>query len=312
MTIYKDKIKNVVLSVDRSFRSQASRLYIDAGFPGEKIFVASVSEATSILRFDKFALNICLSPDNLETPEYLEILANVNTVVTGTSILALAYMRIDQARDMNEVKSGLPYLNLRLLPLKRSDFISVFRSMRGNSVEGFRPPEITKDGKIDGRDSPKKSGKEGAVLSFFEATKHLRESVDAVNILHKDPQNLDLLLRVGQRFNGLVGAYCFLQNQPGFKELFHLSVVVDDISRNYKQPSAIQSVDARHLELLTRSVRCAFLVLKRLRDGSEPEPSQTEEAMQLFENYLADTTITKRELVSQDDVEDLLEKFGAA
>jgi hypothetical protein len=113
MAIYKDKMKNVVLSLDRGFRSQASRLFGDAGFPGEKIFVGNASEATAILRFDRLALNICVSPDNLETPSYLEILANINSVVAGSSILTLAYFRLDQARELNEVKAGLPYLNLR-------------------------------------------------------------------------------------------------------------------------------------------------------------------------------------------------------
>jgi hypothetical protein len=300
MTIHKDKIKNVVLSVDRGFRTQASRLFGDAGFPGEKMFVSNVSEATSILRFDRQALNICMSPDNLETPAYLEILANINNVIAGTSILALAYMRIDQARDMNEVKSGLLYLNLRLHPVKRSDF----------SLDGFRPPEIQKDDKGSNKESSKKVPKGASVISFFEATQHIRESIDAVNELLKDGHKLDLLQMVGQRFNGLVGAYCFLQNQTGFKELFHLSVVVDDISRNYRHQSEKTSVDVSHLDLLLRAVKCAFLILKRLRDGAEPDPGQTEEAMQIFDSYLTDSTIAKRDLVSQDEVEVLLSKLA--
>lgn len=309
MTIYKDKMKNVVLSLDRGFRTQASRLFGDAGFPGEKIFVGNASEATAILRFDRLALNICVSPDNLETPAYLEILANINTVVAGSSILTLAYFRLDQARELNEVKAGLPYLNLRLLPIKRADFISVFRSLRGISVEGFRPPEIQSGGKFEGPDRQKKLAKEGSVLSFFEATKHLRESIDAVNELHKDSGHLDLLHRIGQRFNGLVGAYCFFQNQAGFKELFHLSVVVDDISRHYDGTSAT-AMDPQHLNLLTDAVRAAFVILKRLRDGLDPEPAQTEEAMRIFESFQNDSTITKRERSSQDEVEALLQQFG--
>lgn len=309
MTIYKDRMKNVVLSLDRGFRTQASRLFGDAGFPGEKIFVGNASEATAILRFDRMALNICVSPDNLETPAYLEILANINAVVAGSSILTLAYFRLDQARELNDVKAGLPYLNLRLLPIKRADFISVFRSMRGISVEGFRPPEIQTGGKVEGPERQKKSAKEGSVLSFFEATKHLRESIEAVNELHKDSGQVDLLRRIGQRFNGLVGAYCFFQNQPGFKELFHLSVVVDDISRHYDGTSPA-AMDPGHLNLLTDAVRAAFVVLKRLREGLEPEPTQTEEAMRIFDSFQNDLTITKRERSSQDDVEALLQQFG--
>jgi hypothetical protein len=311
MTVHKDKIKNVVLSVDRGFRAEVSRLYGDAGFPGEKVFVASSSEATSVLKFDRQALNICTSPDNLETPAYLEILANINNAIAGTTVLALAYMRLDQAREMSEIRAGLPYLNLRLLPVKRSDFIAVFRSMRGMGMDGFRPPEIQNDRQSERKEAQRKSAKEGTILSFFEATKHLRESVDAVNELHKAPDSLDLLLRVGQRFNGLVGAYCFLQNQPGFKELFHLSVVVDDISRNYRPQSERSSVDPIHLALVTKAVRCAFMILKKLRDGVEPDPLQTEEAMEIFETYLADSTISKRVLVNQDEVEQLMSTFRA-
>jgi len=251
-----------------------------------------------------------MSPDNLETPAYLEILANINNVIAGTSVLALAYMRIDQARDMNEVKSGLPYLNLRLQPVKRADFIAVFRSMRGISLEEFRPPEIQKDDKVSNKESSRKVPKGASIISFFEATQHIRESIDAVNELLKDGHKLDLLQMVGQRFNGLVGAYCFLQNQTGFKELFHLSVVIDDICRNYKHQSEKTSIDLSHLDLLIKAVKCAFLILKRLRDGAEPDPGQTEEAMQIFDSFLTDSTIAKRVLVSQDEVEVLLSKLA--
>ena len=181
--------------------------------------------------------------------------------------------------------------------------------MRGVSVEGFRPPEIQSGGNSEVSEKLKKPPKEGPVLSFFEATKHLRESVEAVNELHKNLGHLDLLHRIGQRFNGLVGAYCFFQNQSGFKELFHLSVVVDDISRNYDGTSTT-SIDSQHLNLLTDAVRAAFVILKRLREGHEPEPTQTEDAMRIFDSFQNDSTITKRERSSQDEVEALLQQFG--
>jgi hypothetical protein len=312
MVISKDKMKNVILSIDRGFRSHVSRLFTDISFSGEKFFATTCEEAIAAIKFDRLALNICISPDNLETEDYLAKLAMVNQAVAGTQIVALAYFRVDQSREMAEIRESLSNIHLRLLPVKRSEFVAIYRTQRLSGVEGFKPPIITKDNLNKEKSNNRKKALTSAALNFFEATQHLRECVEDTNKILSNPYDIAILIKIGQKFNGLVGTYCFLKEKDGYKELFQLGVVVDDLSRTYgKIVGENVMIAPHHVELLVDCIKSSFSLLKSLRAGQELNPSLISSATQLYEKYLAAEDIDKRKLESQDAVEALVEQWRA-
>ena len=303
-------MKNVILSIDRGFRSHVSRLFTDISFSGEKFFATTCDEAIAAIKFDRLALNICISPDNLETPDYLAQLAMVNQAVAGTQIVALAYFRIDQAREMAEIREGLSNIHLRLLPVKRSEFVAIYRTLRLSGVEGFKPPKVTKNDSNKEQSGKRRKALEGSALNFFEATQHLRECIEDTNRLMSNPREISILIKIGQKFNGLVGTYLFLKEKSGYRELFQLGVVVDDLSRTYRKIVGDDvMIASHHVELLIDCIKSSFMLLKSLREGNDLDPSQISMAKQLYEKYLAAEDIVKRKLESQDEVEALVEQW---
>lgn len=312
MMMQRDKIKNMILSRDRNFRSQASRLFADIAFLGEKIFFSTQSEVLATIKFDRFAQNLCIAPDNMVTADYLVMLDEINKAIAGTQIMVLAYFRLDQARDMQAVQAALSHLRLFLLPLKRPDFVATFRSTRPGAVEGFKPPVINLEASKT-KSPPTKATPNAKTINFVEATQHVRESIEWANALLKDPAQIPTLLKIGQRFNGIAGTFLFLKSKPGYREVYQTAVIIDNLSRAYQNVDSAQElvVTRAHLDLLLATMKCAFTCLKVLRDGQELSEQLMAEVSAIQKLYSEFNDIPKRDEQAQDAVDELVERLRA-
>ena len=312
MTLNRNKIKNLIMSEDRNFRSQAARLFGDIAFVGEKLFFSKPSDALATLQFDRFAQNLCVAPDQRMTPDYLALLSDINKIVTGTQIMVLAYFRLDQAREMKQVEAALPYLRLFLLPVKRSDFVATFRTMRALAVEGFKPPVVqVENGQVKAQSNKIKASPQ--TVNFVEATQHVRECIEWANQILKDPSDLDALRKIGQRFNGIAGTFVFLNTKPGYRELHQIAVIIDNVSRVYQDAGRAsgQAVSRAHSDLLLAAVKCAFMCLKILREGQALSEQQMAEVSTLQRLYGELVDDSKRQEQGQDAVDQLIDRLRA-
>jgi len=306
----KEKIKTLIISGDRSFRNSTIRLFNDIAFPAEKIAVGTVKEARGALQIDPSIGNVCIGGEEHEPSAFKGFLNDLCPYFNGKPIKVLVYLTEKQGTMIAELEKTFPELFFKTLPLKKADFVEAFHSTRLAAQKSGSSP-IVKAADSPTKEKPKTEPSQAQdSRTFFETTAHIRDSIDAVNALMSDQTNIQRFLEIGQRFNGIIGTFSFVKHKVGYKQLLELATVLDDLARTYQKHPELTAVSDSHLGLALRSVKCAFALLKHLREMQDPSPEALSEAANIFDAYTKDQKIVRRSSESQSDIDDLLDSFA--
>ena len=165
--------------------------------------------------------------------------------------------------------------------------------------------------------SPNLSGKEKAAgakpkedpekLSFFETSLHVKITIEMFNDIAKSKTDLDAVRNIGQRFNGIFGAFAFYGDKAGYKQLKELSIMIDNVCRTYEEQFGRTEISDKHLKILMDSAKCSYKFLQLLRDGKELPKDIFDYYDKTKEEYDATGDIERKTRHSQSEIDDLIE-----
>lgn len=276
-------------------------------FNAEKISVDNVAEALAHVEQNPKILNLVI--DGKEFYSLLDTYSEELKKLCGKSEL-IALMFVEKAVP-EETIAGLELSNLyvKKLPFEKGHFNEAFHNRGGKGgASGVFPglQEVTKPGaNQSGPGSTNATGPKKNITAF-EATAHVRDTIAMLTIIDKNRGALEQLNKIGQIFNGLVGAFAYFEKKGGFQELKHLAIIVDEISR-YSDKNDKDNISDDHYDLLYNSVRTSFLILQALRDNQTPKAELLEKAKQLNEVYMKTDELEKRDKIDQGEIDKLLE-----
>lgn len=302
--IKKSQMLTLILCQDRDFKHRAVNFMNNIAFQAEKISVETLEEAKEMLEKNPLMLNLII--DGQIIGEQLnDHFQEIAQLCQKPGLMAMLYLNDKQMTDFKHQNHGISNLVVKTLPFLKPDFNDVFHN---RSEQSSKALESSSQGSVNKTSSapttPKKS------LTVFEASQHVKETVEHINAISLDRSNIQAVLQVGQRFNGMMGAFSFLQSKVGMAELKRLAEVIDGIAKTYES-NPKESISENHFQLLLNAAKCAFKILMQLRD----DPTKLSEDLiadehKIFELFGQDKELVKRDSQSQSQVDDLLKSFN--
>lgn len=296
----KERVKSIIVCKDREFKAKAVQLLNGAAFPSEKYTVNSISDATDRANHDRTVLNLVIdgsmfSPDSLE--EALQELERLNTN-DQLNLLCI----LDEAQQ--EVKERYSEIFSRTFlehfPLSQAHFNRAFHSKKSTRQSNIMHPPLENLEQV-ATVQPK-----APALSIIETSKHLKDTIEMINQLKKDPSNIESALHIGQRFNGLIGAFHFFGSKEGFPKLRELAEMIDTVCRSYESQQH-SLVEEEHLNFITEAAKCSYLILKDLRNGSAITSDQLLEHIKLVDQFKQLGNIRRRQNEDQQSVDKIID-----
>ena len=299
MSITKEKDRSLIFCTDGDFKRRITNLLIEAAFPAEKYTVSSVKDAK--IQFDAHSrvVNIIMNGADFEGKKIFMVLNELRDhFLARDGVKILIYLSDEQYIDLPaELKENKQKVFFFQVPVTKIDLNSVFNPIK--QVKHVQVPG-TQQQKSE---TPTKN------VNFIETSKHLQETIDSLNSLSKNRSDLEALLKVGQRFNGLFGAFSFVADKPGYKELNTLAHIIDDIARHYESGDK-KEIGEDHFNLMLESAKCSFSMLQPLRDNKPLGDNHLKVFQIISDKYAKHTEIKRRSGASQQDVDDLLKQAG--
>lgn len=126
-----------------------------------------------------------------------------------------------------------------------------------------------------------------------------------------DPAAVSQFVAIGQRFNGLYGAYLFLGGKDGYHQLRILCEVIDALSKTYGKDEGKSALAKPHVNLMVRCAKCVFGILKEMRGGKAVSDDFKTETQAIRSAYEAMPDVFRREAMSQEFVDEILRKYSA-
>lgn len=308
--IKKSDIQTLILTKEREFKHRAVSFLNNIAFNSEKISRENVSEGIATLNHNPKLLNLVIDGENffgLITQE----MESLVQICSKPDIMVLFYVNDKQFSEIKE-KIDIKNLCIRKLPFEKNHFNEAFHNRgganpasAGSGVFPSAPKIVTSAAK-----QPNKSKEDVAKknITAFETSGHLRETIAMINIIDKNRSAVDQVVKVGQIFNGVVGAFAYFANKPGFSELKNLAIIIDDVSRFYIKESKEKIAD-NHFELLFRAAKASFQILQKLRDDKEVSKELLKEAHDINDFYMKIDDIVKREQFDQNEIDKMLENM---
>ncbi len=296
----KERVKSVIVCKDREFKAKAVHLLNGAAFPSEKYTVATLEHALDYINSDRTILNLVIdgsmfSPDALEnTLQELER-SNCNEQVNLLCMLDDAQIKEEERFEKIFCRTFLEHF-----PMLQSHYNRAFHSKKTTRQSNILHPPLEHQEEEIRQNKPPS-------LSIIETSKHLKDTVDMINQLHKSRTYLESIRDIGQRFNGLIGAFHFFGSKKGFPKLRELAEMIDSVCRSYQPGSSAQEVSSEHLTFITEAAKCSYLILKDLRDGSTITDEHMQQHQKLADAFskLKDVKIRNNE--DQQSVDDIID-----
>lgn len=311
--IKKSQIQTIILTKDREFKHRSVSYLNNIAFNAEKLVIESVGEAIGLINSDPRYLNVLI--DGRDFGFLLNDIEQIKLICKKPALMAVLYLEDKPPKDKTE-QIGLPNFFIFQLPFEKSHFNEVFHNRGSNS--GSDQGASNKGGSTFGglvasvinkneasnplKPAPKQAPKN---LTAFETTAHVREAIAMINIVDKNREAIDQIKKIGQIFNGVVGAFGYFSNKKGFNEIRDLSIIIDDVSRYYENGNE-SSISSPHYELLFNAIKTSFLILQSLRENKEPASEQLSNAAKIHEDYLKMDELKKREIFSQDAIDEMI------
>ncbi len=298
MSLKREQRKSLILAKDLEFRRRLSSLLIDAGFIAEKYGAATETECREKFKFDKAITNIVINGPDYPGKEAFVLLANLDEMLAKREAMVIMYLNEEQYLAVAPLRKRFTKYGFFEFPAKKADLHRVFNAI-GVPKPASKAPEQQQGSEQAGGD--KKN------LNFYETSNHVKDTIDSLGKLLKNPADLESLEHIGQRFNGIFGAFSFVLDKPGYRELADLSHIIDDIARHYRENSELKTVEKKHLDIMMEAAKCSYLFLKALRDNQPIAPEQNESHKKIVANFATFEEIKRRESISQDDIDNMID-----
>lgn len=292
----KNNGRSIIFTEDRNFNRKAIAFMNSSGLSAEKFLAASPKELGEILGRDENIVQIVIDANNLTAGEVATTLDPLKK--NESSYKILCFIDESQVEIGKEVNGLFSRAIIALNPMKQADFNRCF--LIKPKLPFPTKPATQQDGSAAKKKTP--------ALSLVETARHVRETVDMLKEFGKEKTDFDLLLQVGQRFNGLTASLLYLKDKPGYLAISQLSAIIDEITRHYDK--ARTQITDLHWDLIRDAARCSYTLLKELLVETTPAKRIKELetfAGKLHSQYENLEDLNKRELLDQDLVDALFE-----
>lgn len=299
------KIRSIFLTTDRDFRAFGIQLLNECGYTGDKVFGFSIQDLDKILKTEKDCGNIVLNGREQVGKELVGYCERMHQLLgLGTTMQVLVMFEpSSQAAFIGDIKDRFFEYNFKPLPIEKKYYLETFYS-RNPDYQAFMTKRAKRLAELTGPVKPT-----AATQTFFEASAHVKETIELINKLASDYGQTKLVLDIGQRFNGFFGAFSFLYGKEGFSELTDLARLIDNIAFTYETSGAMLTEE--HFKMLHQAAKGAFLVLKDLREG-KPIVAETKSlCAAVIAQGAKDPSLQRKAQADQAEVDALLEQLGA-
>ncbi len=289
--VRKEQIRSVILCHDREFKRKSITFLNGSAFPAEKFQVENFGEVVDLVGREPMLHNFVIDGSDRREDELIEIL-KVSNEKLGDQIKILLYLGEHQEALKDTFAPLHPRLCIAVAEIGKADFNRAFHQRNDARAKWIK--DLNK--------------KKTPALSLIETSKHLKDTIDLLNRISKQRDDLASIDHIGQRFNGLIGAFSFFGSKDGYPELRKLAMVIDDVCRTYEDGSK-PSISEEHFNLLMDSARCSYLILKDMRETDSIAAERVSQCEQVLKVFQARDDIRKREITSQDEIDAMLENL---
>lgn len=277
----KSQIQTLIFCNNRDFKQRATMFLNNIGIHTEKHSVQSIEEAKEILsgmNSNPALRNLIIQGDSY--PDLFKPNSeDLKAILQPDMMFALAYFSEETFADFNK-DYGFKNLMIEQTPFVQNHFNQAFHNRgAGGPVKNAAPSGLSalgisapiKSASKPAKPAPKKN------ISAFEASAHVKETIDHLNNIAKDRSDLAGVLSIGQTFNGFIGAFAYFGEKKGYLQLRQLAKIIDITSRDYTEDSQKTEITPEHSKLMLESARTSFRILQLLRDNKEiPDELVTE------------------------------------
>lgn len=313
MLFLKENMTNLIISPYRDIKSHIINLFVSAGFEGENKMIRSMSELQRTLHFDDSIRNIVIDGELLVNDMQVlpDFYRKVLELSKGSNYKVLLYLAEHQINATNAENHGLKNLLVAKRPFLLKHFNEIFNGLADGVVKkvGVAASKYKLDRSSEVLRRRENRAMARTILTAAEASKHLLNVFDSMNLLVKDKSRKDHLETIGQSFNGLYGTFMFYGDKPGWGELKQIGSAVESITKTYVRDGAPDQISSKHFRLLAALAKVAFQILQTLREKAGIEKQRLDTARELLSEVAIDKEINKSDRVSQSEVDDLMEQF---
>lgn len=308
MLIKKSQFESLILCKDRDFKHRAVNFLNNIAFNAEKQSVENIQEAKALIETNPRILNVII--DGTDFKQLLDGggLKDLQAMCQKPELMAAMYVpEADQAYTKKE--HGISNFFCFVLPFEKNQFNLVFHSRGAQKGDGGSSPlSVFQGAKKPAASQVKPQESESSAkknVIAFETSGHLKSSLAMLNIVEKNREALDQVQKVGQIFNGLVGALAYFGNKAGYKQLRNLAIMIDEVSRCYDDKKS-QKISDDHFKLFYQGSINSFKILQHLREEKEVEASLIESSEALFSTFSSMEEFKDKHTCDQDEIDKLL------
>ncbi len=297
-----EKIKSALMTASGEFRVSMVQTLNTLGFTAEKVTVEGLDQLSKLLANDRLVWNVVIDAASLypSDPDFDERFREIEQAVGKAGVSVLVYLATDLFGPLDDVTKRFPKLHFRPLPVRRQDvvdhFIKPFMARHGH-------------GKVEKAQTKAPTSPSGE--SIGEAIEHAKLTIDLLKKVAGDPAAVTQFVAIGQRFNGLYGAYLFLGGKDGYHQLRILCEVIDALSKSYGKDAGKTALARSHVDLMVRCAKCVFGILKEMRGGKAVSDELKAETQAIRTAYESLSDVFRREAMSQEFVDEILRKYSA-
>lgn len=310
----KENIKSVIITSDKEFKRKAITFLNGSAIAAEKFVVEHMQNALTIFEQDPALGNFIIDGTLIKFSDLkaqLELYMKHKANGDSRLLVFLEEAQVTLA-ERDALQAMLPQANIFFTPMAQAQFNKSFHGNRTplqapKESESKKPAPAGPTSSSATAASPASASEQSKnSVTLLETSAHLKETVELLNGVAKDKNRTDLVRTIGQRFNGLIGAFAFLKSSPGFMEMQNLARIVDDVSRTYRD-DATRSISEKHWDLLFESAKALYLILRELREHRPVPETLLTKAAQLEKTYAATSDLSRRQSQSQAAIDELLE-----
>jgi hypothetical protein len=283
MSIQAQRARSILLCIDKEFKMRATTALLDSAVAGEKYQVEKLFEARDkFLEDDRIGI-VIFNGDDYPLRDFFSILKVFEELYQTRKCYFIVYYGEDLKKEVITNKNNFPHCHFFEHPASKKDINSIINPIKSVSFQ-----------------------KKNLNEQFLEATLHLKETVEDLQQLINDRRDIERLYHIGQRFNGLIGAYSFFKTYAGYRELMEAATIIDEITRHYLPEKKREEITEPHFKLLLETAKLSYLMLKELRENRPLTTDQTKALAAIKEQYAAFTEIQRRSQMAQSEVDELL------
>lgn len=297
-----EKIKSALLTASGEFRVSMVQTLNTLGFTAEKVSADGLAALSKLLSTDQLVWNVVVDAASLypNGNDFASRFKEIEQAIGSAAVSVLVYVPAQLFEPLQVVTKAFPKLHFRPLPVRRQDV-----------VDHFIKPYMARHGHVKAEKQPTKSASAGSNENIGEAIEHAKQTIDLLKKVAADSSAVAQFVAIGQRFNGLYGAYLFLGGKDGYHQLRILCEIIDALSKTYGKETGRSALAKAHVELMVRSAKCVFGILKEMRSGkmlSDELKSETDDVRRAYEGM---GDVFRREAMSQEFVDEILRKYSA-